>query len=200
MPRGASKMSSWLNVSSFDEKDEYYTPAVLVSPIVAHVKAGSTVWCPFDTERSEFVIQLRAAGHNVLCSHIWYGLDFFDYVPETAYDCIVSNPPFSRKLEVLSRLYALEKPFAVLLGLPILNYQEIGSFFLDKPLQLLIVDKKVSFDGNTASFNSSYFCRGMLPSDLMFAHLPHNNSGVHFVGSRMGLDLEAVALMRLGAL
>ena len=70
-------------------------------------------------------------------------------------------------------------------GLPILNYQEVGSFFLDKDLQLLIVDKKVSFDGNTASFNNSYFCRNMLPRDLMCAHLEHNNSKSNFVPSKM---------------
>jgi hypothetical protein len=76
-------------------------------------------------------------------------------------------------------------------GLPILNYQEMGNFFIDKDLQLLIVDKKVSFDGNTASFNNSYFCKDILPRDLMFEHLEHNNSGNNFVGSRMKfLDLS----------
>ena len=46
-------------------------------------------------------------------------------------------------------------------------------------------DKKVSFDGNTASFNNSYFCYKMLPRDLMFAHLEHNNSGNNFTPSKM---------------
>lgn len=77
-------------------------------------------------------------------------------------------------------------------GLPILNYQEIGEFFLDKSLQLLIVDKKVSFDGNTASFNNSYFCYNFLPNDLMFVHLEHNNSGKKFVASHMYKDFEGV--------
>ena len=112
------------------------------------------------------------------------GIDFFEYEPKE-YDLIVSNPPFTKKLQVLDRLYKLGKPFAMVMGLPILNYQEVGEFFLDKPLQLLIVDKKVSFDGNTASFNNSYFCKGILPRDLMFAHLEHNNSGKNFMASRM---------------
>jgi hypothetical protein len=126
------------------------------------------------------VIQLTNVGHKVIYSHIWTGQSFFDYEPEQ-YDYIISNPPFSIKLKVLERLYNLDKPFAMVLGLPILNYQEIGQFFLDKPLQLLIVDKKVSFDGNTSSFNNSYFCNKMLPRDLMFRHLEHNNSGKHYV-------------------
>ena len=179
------KMSNWLNTNSFNEKDEYYTPRILVKPILQFVKPNSTVWCPFDTKDSEFVIALKESGHNVIYSHIWLGQDFFQYEPKEQYDCIISNPPFTRKLEVFDRLYKLGKPFAMICGLPILNYQEVGEFFLDKELQLLIVDKKVSFDGNTASFNNSYFCYKMLPRDLMFAHLEHNNSGNNFTPSKM---------------
>ena len=178
------KMSSWLKKNSFNEKDEYYTPGILVEPIIKYIPKGSVVWCPFDTEKSEFSIKLKEAGFSVINSHIWEGKDFFHYEPEH-YDCIVSNPPFTRKLEVLTRLYEIGKPFAMILGLPILNYQEVGSFFLERDLQLLIVDKKVSFDGNTSSFNNSYFCYNFLPKDLMFEHLAHNNSKQHFVGSKM---------------
>ena len=182
-------MQSWLNANSFNVKDEYYTPKILVRTIIQYVPKGSVVWCPFDTAKSEFVIELRAAGFEVTHSHIATGQDFFKYEPER-YDVIISNPPFSRKLEVLDRLYKLNKPFAMVLGLPILNYQEVGHFFLDKPLQLLIVDKKVSFDGNTASFNNSYFCSKFLPKDLMFVHLENNNSNNNFHSSKMGEDLK----------
>lgn len=180
-----TEMSSWLAGNKFNAKDEYYTPAILVKPIIKYLKPNSTIWCPFDTEDSEFVILLKEAGHKVIYTHIWYGQDFFLYEPDEDYDYIISNPPFTKKLDVFKRLYDLNKPFAMICGLPILNYQEIGSFFVDKNLQLLIVDKKVSFDGNTASFNNSYFCKDVLPRDLIFEHLDHNNSGANFVGSRM---------------
>jgi hypothetical protein len=181
----SKSMSNWLSTNKFNEKDEYYTPAILVRPILKYLKANSTIWCPFDTENSEFVILLKEAGHKVIYSHIWYGQDFFGYEPNEDYDYIISNPPFSCKLQVLDRLYKLNKPFAMVMGLPILNYQEVGEFFLDKDLQLLIVDKKVSFDGNTASFNNSYFCRNVLPKDIMFEHLENNNSKQCFIASRM---------------
>lgn len=177
------EMSKWLRNGAFNEKDEYYTPEILASVIVPYIPVGKTVWCPFDTEDSEFV-HAFSKNHKVIYSHIWTGQDFFKYEPEE-YDYIVSNPPFSRKLEVLERLYSLNKPFAMVLPLPMLNYQEVGNFFLNRNLQLLIVDKKVSFDGNTASFNNSYFCRDILPRDLVFAHLSHNNSRKHYVPSRM---------------
>ena len=179
------EMSNWLNKNSFNEKDEYYTPPILVKPILKYLKPNSVVWCPFDTENSEFVILLKEAGHKVIYSHIWLGQDFFNYEPNENYDYIISNPPFTKKLEVLDRLYKLNKPFAMILGLPILNYQEVGEFFLNKDLQLLIVDKKVSFDGNTASFNNSYFCYKFLPRDIIFEHLENNNSGNNFIPSKM---------------
>lgn len=182
------EMKSWLKTGSFNEKDEYYTPAILVQPILEYAKG--VVWCPFDTEDSEFVILLKEAGHKVIATHIWNGQDFFFYEPAEPYDCIISNPPFTRKLEVLERLYQLNKPFAMILGLPILNYQEVGEFFLGKDLQLLIVDKKVSFDGNTASFNNSYFCKDMLPKDIIFAHLENNNSKKYFIKSRMSRSIH----------
>lgn len=184
------EMSSWLKTGSFEEKDEYYTPPILVKPIIEFLKPNSVVWCPFDTEDSEFVIQLKSAGHKVIFSHIWLGQDFFKYEPDEDYDYIISNPPFSLKLEVFDRLYKLDKPFAMVCGLPILNYQEVGEFFLNKELQLLIVDKKVSFDGNTASFNNSYFCYNILPKDLIFYHLEHNNSGVNYTPSKMYSNIK----------
>jgi len=137
------------------------------------------------------VIALKESGYSVVYSHIWHGQDFFRYEP-AHYDIIVSNPPFTRKLEVLERLYQLDCPFAVLLGLPILNYQVIGEFFVGKDLQLLIVDKKVSFDGNTSSFNTSYFCRALLDRDIVFHHIEHNNSGKDFTKSRMQMQLERI--------
>jgi hypothetical protein len=179
------KMDSWLNSNSFNVKDEYYTPPILVEPIIKYLKPRSTIWCPFDTEKSEFVILLKENGFNVLHSHIWYGQDFFTYEPKESYDYIVSNPPFTKKLKVLDRLYKLKKPFAMILGLPILNYQEVGEFFVGKDLQLLIVDKKVSFDGKTSSFNNSYFCYNVLPKDIIFEHLENNNSNKNHVKSRM---------------
>ena len=188
------KVSNWLNTKSFQVKDEYYTPAILVKPILAYLEPKSLVWCPFDTENSEFVLMLREAGHEVVFSHLAYGQDFFNYLPENfdKVDYIISNPPFSLKLKVFERLYKLGKPFAMICPLTMLNYQEVGEFFLTRPLQLLIVDKKVSFDGNTASFNNSYFCYNILPKDLIFAHLENNNSRKHFVPSRMHKDFTEV--------
>ena len=169
----------------YKKRDEYYTPKILVEPLLEYISTDKVIWCPFDEANSEYVLTFKEHGYKVIHSHINEGKDFLTYYPDEHFDIIISNPPFTRKLDVLKRCYELNKPFALLLGLPILNYQIIGEFFVHNPLQLLIVDKKVSFDGNTCSFNSSYFCYKFLPRDLIFHHLPHNNSGDNYIASRM---------------
>ena len=49
---------TWLRQSSWNEKDEYYTPKILVNAIIPHIPKGSKVWCPFDTKNSEFVLKI----------------------------------------------------------------------------------------------------------------------------------------------
>ena len=160
---------------NYKKEDELYTPKILVEPIIQYLDPKWIIWCPFDTDKSEFVLILKEKGFNVIHSHKDEGKDFFEYEPKY-FDCIISNPPYSLKLKVLERLYSFNKPFGVILGLPILNYQIIGNFF---------IDKKVSFNGKTASFNSSYFCNNLLPNDLIFTHLENNNSGKYYIPSRM---------------
>ena len=55
----------------YSENDELYTPRILVEAIVQFIPKGSTVWCPFDTANSEFVLVLREKGFKVIHSHIW---------------------------------------------------------------------------------------------------------------------------------
>lgn len=173
-----------LSKSMKNINDERLTPPILVKPIIKYIKHNSTIWCPFDKKESEFVKILTNAGYKVIYSHIDDGKDFLEYEPKEKYDYIISNPPFSLKLQVFEKLYKLNKPFAMLMNIECLNYQIIGEFFLDKNLELLIFDKKVSFDGKTSSFNTSYFCNKLLPKQIIFEHLDNNNTGKNFIGKR----------------
>ena len=179
----------------FNVKDEYYTPRILVEPILEYIPKGSTVWCPFDTENSEFVLVLKENGYRVIHSHLWEGKDFLTYEPDEHYDCIISNPPFSIKLEVFKRLFDLNKPFAVLMSSNAEQYQCVGNLFYrmkeqGKYIQKLNPDKKVSFNGKSSSFNTAYFCCKFLPHDYIMCHLEHNNSGKNYVPSRMWQDAK----------
>lgn len=175
-----------------NRNDEMYTPKILVDILKIPFERWlgnrkCVVWCPFDTEESEYVHFFKGYDNvEVVFSHRDAGQDFFEYEPEH-WDISLSNPPFSRKLDVFKRLNELGKPWAMLSNIMCLNYQEIGYYFADHPVQMLIPDKRVSFDGNPSSFCSGYFCKDFLPSDLMFCHVKNNNAGRFHVPSRMYL-------------
>lgn len=171
---------------SFNKNDELYTPKILVDIIIPYIPKDKVIWCPFDTDSSEFVLSLKENNFKVEYSHIINGKDFFKYEPNK-WDIAVSNPPFSIKKEVFERLFSLKKPFAMIMNIMAINYQEIGNLFYENPIQMLIPDKKVSFDGNTSSFCSGYVCKDLLPKDLIFCHMENNNTGKFFEKSRMHL-------------
>lgn len=58
------------------KNDEFYTPSYAVEPIMKYVKPGSTIWCPFDTKDSLFVIEFENAGFTIIHSHIDNGGGF----------------------------------------------------------------------------------------------------------------------------
>ena len=62
------------------QNDEFYTPEYAIKPILKYIKMPCTVWCPFDTEESNFVKMLSkysACGVSVIHSHIDRGGGLF---------------------------------------------------------------------------------------------------------------------------
>lgn len=107
---------------SCGNNDECYTPAYAVMPLLPYLERfkGKTIWCPFDTEQSQFVRVLCESGHKVVFSHIQNGQDYFLYEPKQ-WDLLVSNPPFTGKRKVFERALSFGKPFALLMSLTWLN-------------------------------------------------------------------------------
>ena len=164
-------MAGFSRYMNFSGNDEKYTPQYAVQPILKYLPEGKIVWCPFDTKNSEFVLALQESGFEVVWSHIRTGHDFFEYEPP-AWDIIVSNPPFSGKRDIFERCLNFDKPFALLMSNLWLNDSAPGKLFKDKELQLLMFDKRIQFDNkNRIPFGSSYFCRGVLPKQIIFEEL-----------------------------
>ena len=177
---------------AFNVADEYKTPSCLVDMIVVYLKNWESefvkkngrkpvVWLPFDTEESQYYKILKAWDFEIVRSHLNDDKDFFLWQPKK-FDIIVSNPPFSKKLDIMKRCcFELKKPFVLLMNVMCINYQEIGNFFqfVGKGIQFIIPDKKVSFDGKTSSFCSGYVCYDFI-DHTEFVNLPNNNSGKYF--------------------
>ena len=164
-------------LTSNKNKDEAYTPYYASAPIIKYIPSNLVVWCPFDQEWSSYVKLLRENGNIVIAGHKDNGLNFFNYEPEY-YDIIVTNPPFSCKDEVIARLYELNKPFAILL--PLNSLQGVSRYeYFKNGIQLLAFDQRIDFhDPNNMEtpnkgtpFASAYFCKDVLPNDLILEHL-----------------------------
>ena len=153
------------------ESNERYTPRYAVLPIIKYLPSGVVVWCPFDTDNSEFVLALKEHGFKVVHSHIMTGQDFFKYEPEH-WDIIVSNPPFGNKKEIFERCLSFGKPFALLMSNMWLSDSAPCSLFQDKELQLLLFDKRVQYNElGRIPFGSSYYCHRILPKQIVFEKL-----------------------------
>ena len=155
--------------------DECYTPDYGVEPILKYIPKDATVWCPFDKEESQFVIQISKQ-NKVIRSHLESGQDFFDYEPDE-WDMIVSNPPFTDKRKFFERALSFNKPFALIMTNTWLNDSAPKQLFKDKDLQLLMFDKRMKFispdgrDNDKITFSSSYYCYNILPKQIIMEEL-----------------------------
>ena len=86
-------------------------------------------------------------------------------VPECDY--IISNPPYSKKVEVLERLFELKIPFAMLVG-------NVGIFDSKYKFNLFKSNDFASADLKTKGsppFNSIYVCHNILPKQIVFEEI-----------------------------
>ena len=119
-----------------------------------------------------FIKHSRGGGYNVVRSSLADGQDFFAYEPDK-WDIMISNPPFSKKVQVMKRAFELGKPFALILPANSIQHQKLHKIF-NNDIQMLAFDARIGFHtgGNMVTytksppFGSAYFCRNFLPTKL----------------------------------
>ena len=180
-------------ITNIKTQDEYYTPKCMVDMIIPYVPKDKVIWCPFDIEKSEFVINLKQNGNKVIYSHICNGRDFLDYTPSEKFDMIISNPPFSIKNKVFKKVQSFDLPYALVMGLHCMSYYEFAMNFYNRQLQLLIPAKRISFNGNGVSFTSVYFCENMLPKDIIVVdNYGNDNVNSRYKASSMEIEKQNI--------
>lgn len=160
--------------------DEFYTPIYAIKPILKYIKDKKRIWCPFDTSESNFVKELTSSGYEVAYSHLSTGEDFFKTDPPIGTQAIISNPPYSCKGEVLQRLFELDIPFAMLIGVVgLFESQKRFNMFKENDFEIMYLNKRVayfkSFEEQKPSlnppFSSVYLCKGLLPKQIVFEEI-----------------------------
>ena len=104
--------------------------------------------------------------------------DFFTEQPDE-WDIIVSNPPFSKAKEVMSKMLEYDKPFIMIMPSSKINTSYFRTW-KDKGLQIIIPRKRIHFtklvDGkvpdkwkSSCNFDCFYYCYKMdLPRDIIW--------------------------------
>lgn len=169
--------TGYLTSAQTDESNENYTPYYAVDPLLKYISKDKIIWCPCDEEWSAYYQTFKQNGYKVVRSSLSEGHDFFTYEPDE-WDIIITNPPFNIKDKILERLYSLNKPFAVLLPMNSLQGKTRFKYF-QQGVQLLSFDARVSFHNKNnmnkyikgTPFASAYFCRDLLPKDLIVEQL-----------------------------
>jgi len=160
-----------------NKNDEFYTPIYAIEPLYKYLKPNSCIWCPFDTKDSYYVKELTKQGHIIINTHIWEGNDFFKIDIPPNVDYIISNPPYSIKAKVFEKLFELNIPFAMLVGIVgLFESQKRFSLFKNNNFEIMYFNKRVSYyrnyeDKQTAlnpPFSSVYICRNILPNRIVF--------------------------------
>ena len=138
--------------------DDYETPKEAWEAIAHLIPRDKVVWEPFymNGKSGEY---LRELGFNVIHENE----DFFQH---NKGDIVVSNPPFSKKKEIIKRLVELQKPFILIMPDSALTTKctKIPG------LQLIVPKKRIQFvEGKNVSFGCLYYCYLMnLENDITF--------------------------------
>lgn len=156
--------------------DEWFTPKTAILSIINFLPIGKIIWCPFDTEESNFVKVLRENGFVVEHSHIQNkDEDFFNYEP-FEWDIIVSNPPYSIRNDILKRAFAFGKPFALLMNTNGLFDSQIRyDLFSQNDFSLFYLKGRVNYmkeygkvEKSSPPFQSAYICNKLFNEKIVF--------------------------------
>lgn len=160
--------------------DEWYTPSYAVEIILPYLNKTpyTNIWCPFDTKDSEFVKILTREGYEVTYGHIITGQDFFEYkLPPEGVDCVVSNPPFSKRQQIFEKLFSWGIPFALIANSNgLFDARSRWKLFRDNKFELLIPQGRMRFSDdaglkNNPNFQSIYVCSKFLDKQIEFVNM-----------------------------
>jgi len=160
------------NTKTFLKHDDYMTPKYAWENIQHLIPKDKVIYEPFygDGKSGDY---LKELGFKVIHEPV----DFFE---NNLGDIIVSNPPFSKSKEILTRLKQLDKPFILILPSSKINTQYVRENYKNQGLQIIIPKSRIHFEKhiegkvpdnwkNACNFDCFYYCYKMdLPKDIIW--------------------------------
>lgn len=142
---------------TFKKNDNYSTPFEAWELIFKYIKCRDKVWCPFYNDGN-----LSLHLDKLKINYIHINKDFFTYEPDD-WSCVIDNPPYSNKQQVIERLELLKKPYAILIPIDSLERKYMNKILKNKlDYTIIIPSIRYSFkEGKvTPPFKTVWFCVG----------------------------------------
>lgn len=149
-----------------NQTDNYYSNKEVWQVVKDYIPRDKVLWESFygDGKSGQY---LRELGFDVIHKDI----NFFD---NNLGDIIISNPPFSKRRDIFTRLKKLDKPFMMVMFPIVLSCKWFLD--LDMDIQVIIPKKRPKFyhlelnkKNYTPNGGTWFFCYKMnLPKDLIF--------------------------------
>ncbi len=150
MPIPSPKVNRKGNIDEPAIYDQCQTPIEAMDPLWVHLLSRWKLWeCACGKQNLSRGMAER--GFEVIASDTDPRVNppivqnFFHWQPD-AWDCIVTNPPFTLKFEWLERCYALGKPFALLLRLEVWGAATAQRLFEKHGVEVILLDKRINFE------------------------------------------------------
>lgn len=146
--------------------DEYYTRREDAEIIASNIiQLPLKVWLPFNDINSVWIDVLVERGFTVVATEG----DFFTTDPPPGVQCIISNPPFSKKREIMDRIKELNLRFALILPFQWMN----DGIPLEYGHQLMFFRQRMYFNTpqgclNKPRANCFVLSDGLLKRDMTF--------------------------------
>ena len=145
--------------SKYSLNDEYYTTLKIWESIRDYIPKNKIIWECFYSPNSKSATHLRNLGFEV----VWKDVDFFT---NNYGDILVSNLPFSKKKEVLTRLKQLDKPFIMLFPTASIQTKFFKNLFENDKVQIRLPTEKLHYEGDSthplgASLYTCFICYKM---------------------------------------
>lgn len=160
-----------LKIQMSGRSDEFGTPKIAINCLLPYLNKGDIIWeCAWGG--GSLAQHFKEEGFKVVGKS---SDNFFKTNKEC--DCIITNPPYSKKYEFLKRCYEIGKPFALLMPLTTLEGIKRGELFRKYGIQLIIPNRRINFitpsgKGSGSWFATAWFTFGLnLPKDLNFVDL-----------------------------
>lgn len=145
------------------KNDEYYTPKAEWLNIEKYIPKGKIIWEPFnnieDPDSLDSGKYLRQMGFKVISKPYNPKTGKNDFFKSNHGDIVVSNPPFTLKREVLTRLKEINKPFILILPLPTMNTIYFRELFMqEKDFGIIIPKKRIDFENKLNKKSNCFEC------------------------------------------